>query len=76
MILKAPSACCGAVRLLSGEAPVKSLYAFIPELSCNARNGEGNSGLFKESHDEAVHNNPLYPAIHRKWSFRILAASI
>jgi hypothetical protein len=39
------------------EALIKSLSAFILEFLCNARNGKGNSELFKESHDEAVHKN-------------------
>ena len=41
----------------SREALIKSLSAFILEFLCNARNGKGNSELFKESHDEAVHKN-------------------
>ena len=43
---------------LTREALIKSLSAFILGFLCNARNGKGNSELFKESHDEAVHKNP------------------
>lgn len=46
---------CQAVLRASGEALIQSLSAFILEILCNARNGKGNSELFKESHDEAVH---------------------
>ena len=40
------------------EALIKSVFAFILEILCNARSKEwddANSELFKESHDEAVH---------------------
>ena len=47
--------CDGARQ--AGEALIHALSAFILKFLCSARNGKGNSELFKESHDEAVHKN-------------------
>ena len=61
------------VQKVPREALIKSLSAFILGFLCNARNGKGNSELFKESHDEAVHKNSyesrLYELISASLTF-------
>ena len=55
----------------SREALIKSLSAFILEFLCNARNEKGNSELFKESHDEAVHKN-----FYKSKLYELISASL
>ena len=68
---------CFFGKLISAvkEALIKSLSAFILEFLCNARNGKGNSELFKESHDEAVHKNSYKSRLYELISASLIYAT-